>query len=100
MEQNVEEIFDEKQKIELKNYKYKPFGTKLIISKIIYQIIFSGISFIVTIIAITYSFHGNKYYKAYRDYYIKLDKYPSTHYSALDSLLYGYNKFWVDFGNY
>ena len=100
MEQNVEEIFDEKQKIELKNYKYKPFGTKLIISKIIYQIIFSGISFIVTIIAITYSFHGNKYYKAYRDYYIKLDKYPSTYLSALDSLLYGYNKFWVDFGNY
>ena len=100
MEQNVEEIFDEKQKIELKNYKYKPFETNLIISKIIYQIIISGILLILTIIALVYSFHGNKDYKTYRDFYIELNKNPPSDLSGLDSALYGYNKFWVDFGNY
>ena len=97
MEQDVEDIFDKKQKLELMNYKYKPFNTKRIISKIMYHIIISGISFIFTIIAIAFSFHGNKYYKAYRDYFIQLE---NNSISGLDSILYGFNKFWVDFGNY
>ncbi len=99
MEQNVEDFFNEKQKIELKNYKYKPFETKLIISKIIYQIIITGISIILTILSIVYSFHGNNDYKTYRDFYIELDKNPPL-YFELNSLLCGYNKFWADFGNY
>ena len=47
LEQNIEEILDDKKKVELQNYKYKAFDTKRIISKIILQIIFSGLSFII-----------------------------------------------------
>jgi hypothetical protein len=99
IEQNEENFFDKKQKLELKNYKYKAFETKMIISKIIYFIIFSGISFISAIIAIVYSFHKNKYYKAYRDYFIYYYNVASTSSSLIENL-YGYNKLWVDFGNY
>ena len=100
LEQNIEEILDDKKKVELQNYKYKAFDTKRIISKIILQIIFSGLSFIITIIAIVYSFNKNEYYKAYRVYFNEIDENFLTNISGFESLLPGYTKFWCDFGNY
>jgi len=56
LEQDIEDFLNEKQKIELKDYKYKIFNTKRIVSKIWYQIIFTLLILIFSIIAIEYSF--------------------------------------------
>ena len=104
MEQIIEETLDEKDKQELNNYLYKAFDTKRIISKIIFNIIISGVSFIFSIIAISYSFSNNKYYKEYRDYFNESDNININNNKNLEfglvSILTGYTKFWCDFGNY
>ena len=98
-QQNNEEILNQKQKIELETYKNKYFGSNRIISKIIFHIILSAISFVFTLISIIFSFHDNKYYKAYREYFIQIDKIYPTEILGLDSILTGYQKFWCEIGN-
>ena len=90
LEKNKEELFDEKQKEELCNYKYKFINTKRIIAKIIYNIIIISFSVAFAILALVFSFGNNKHYKAYKKYIDQIDQ----------SLLTGYIKFYFSLGNF
>ena len=97
LQMNNEEILEDKDKALLQFYKYKEFDFKRIISRIILQIIYSGIQFILIIVLLCLSCNSNDYYKAYRDYLIEYDKLLSN--IGLDSLLPTYVYFWCDFGD-
>ena len=97
LQMNNEEILDDKEKALLLFYKHKDFNTKRIISRIISQIIYSGISIILLIVLLCLSCNRNDYYKAYKDFLLEYDKYISN--AGLDSILPTYINFWCDFGD-
>ena len=98
LEMNTEEILEDKEKALLQAYKYKEFDTKRIISRIILQIIYGGISAILLIVILCLSFNSNKYYKAYRDYILYYENH-FTSYSGFDEILPTYVKFWCGIGD-
>jgi hypothetical protein len=98
LEMNTEEILEDKEKALLQAYKYKEFDTKRIISRIILQIIYGGISVILLIVILCLSLNSNKYYKAYRDYILYYENH-FTSYSGFDEILPTYVKFWCGIGD-
>ena len=99
LQMNNEEILEDKDKALLQSYKTKEFDTKRIISRIILQIIYTGISFIFIIVLLCLSCNSNDYYKVYRDYLIEIDKFMSDS-SGFDTILSTYAQFWCDFGDF
>ena len=100
MEQNLGDILDEKQKDELQRYKNKSFNTKRIISGIIYNIIFSGITFILIIVLIAFSFNKNKNYKIYKDFFNQIEEINKKDLpNGINTSLPGYLKLFCDIGN-
>ena len=101
LECNNDHILDDKEKATLKYFKKNDFNTeKRIISKLILQIIYSGLIFILLIVNLSYSFNGNKYYTTFRDNLIESEKEATNGDLILDSILSSFAIFWCDLGDF
>lgn len=102
-EKNIDSILEGKEnenlKKELENYKFKEFNTKRIISRILYQIIFSSIAIVFTICILIFAFSNDKHYKNYRDYIVELEEDYLINFPTINSIITSYTQFWCDLGN-